>query len=983
MSNRKDNNEDDEKIILESDLYDRQYLDDDHMKENKVPSSSKSKKKKKLKKKKKKNLLFFLKWFTILCVLSLFLIGVVGAGFAYSWINDSEGLDLSKFEYIEPSSVLDKNGDFDQELQGKEKREIIDIDEIPDMVKNAFIDIEDERFYTHSGIDIRGLFRAGVGIVTSQSLSGPGGSTITQQLVKLTHLSSEKKVERKVVEMYLAMQLERQFTKDQILEAYLNKVGFANAWGIQAASKVYFDKSVDELSVSQAAVLASIIKSPTHYKPYITEEVEEGVYAIKKDDDGVIVHNENNKNRALAVVQKMKELGHITDEEFDTATEELKNNDFALQVPPNAEIYSFFTDELYIKILDDLMISENFSFDTREDAENYLLNSGLKIHSTKDPNVQNVLDEKFNDDSLFPKQSNTAKRASEALTKELGQEVNLLPEAAMTVIDNSNGHVVGMIGGRNKEKSRSLNRATQKFQVGSSTKPLTVYAPGLETKKITLATTYDDVPIQIGSWKPTNAGGYNGMTTLREGLRKSTNTLAVQSWMDIGLQDTIKYGELLGLEFVKEDEQASSLALGGYTYGQSTVAMASAFSTFASEGTRNEPILYTHIEDRDGNIVLENKQEKIRVFSEQTAFLITDVLKTAVRGGTTSLSVPNMQIAGKTGTTNNHMHAYFTGYTPYYTAAVWYGYDQNKVKVGGKEYNLNIGLSGGSRPIGPAPMWQAVMRDIHKGLKSKNLPGKPGGIVTASIDRVSGKLPTEFTSRDPRGSTIISEMFISGTVPTEHDDFHVELTLCTVSGKLATEFCPHDTVETTVRFIKPDNRFPSGVRPVNPNYVPKSESGVFVPGSQNLEQCDIHSANSVMNIQIFKDNSPISSLSLNEGESTTIQIRGSTINNKNVNNLKDLNVSSNNKNVTVTAKGNDTYTITAVSGGNSTVTAKFAFTDKISYSASISVTINKSEPEPEPQPTPTPQPEDPVSIEPETNNGNKEKEKSNKEKEPE
>ncbi|MFZ7130907.1 MAG: transglycosylase domain-containing protein [Eubacteriales bacterium] len=943
------NNKDNDNIIIESDRYDSQYINDKPGDEGKKSGTKKKPSKKEQRTKLKK----FLKWFAISMLVLIVLGGGIGAALAYSWVKDAPALDLSQFEYIEPSYSVDMNGDFYQELQGKEKREILDIEEIPDMVKNAFIDIEDERFYSHKGVDVQGLIRAGIGVVISQSLSGPGGSTITQQLIKLTHLTPEKALQRKVVEMYLAMQLEMQYTKEQILEAYLNKVGFAYAWGVEAAAKTYFGKSVQDISVAQAAVLASIIKSPTYYKPYIIEEVEEDVYDIKKEEDGKIYYNEKNQTRALAVVKKMYELDHITKEERDEATEQLINNDFGLQDPPDNNIYSYFTDTLIENILDDLMASENFNFESRQDAETYLFNSGLKIYSTIDPEVQDVLDENFEDDTLFPNQTGDAEKASKALSEEKGEEINYTPEGAVTIVENSTGHVVGMIGGRNKEKSRSLNRATQQFQVGSSTKPLTVYGPALETKSVTLATTFDDIPIKMGSKKITNSPDtYDGMTTIRNGLKYSKNTIAVQTLYTLGVENSLKYGRMLGLDISEdpdEDLNYSSLALGGYTHGQSTLAMASAFSTFPNSGVKIEPVLYTRIEDRDGNTVLENKQEKTQVFSAQTTFLITDVLKTGVKGGTTTLYVPNAQIAGKTGTTNDRTHAYFCGYTPEYTAAVWYGYDQNIITVAKKNYYLNIGVSGGGQK-GPAHMWEAIMQDIYKDKKSGSFPGNPGGIVTASVDSVSGKLPTELSTKDPRGSTVISEKFISGSVPSEEDDYHVEILMDMSTGKIASEFCPEELVEKVVRIRKPDDRFPNPVKPQNPNYVPKSETGVLAPDEDDI--CTVHKENTIIGISILKDNTPVENLTLDVGKNQQIKVVGVDRNNQYKEGISNVTMSSNNKNVTISP--GDTpgvYTVTGVKSGNSTVTAllNYKYTQTVgdkkeektfSYTDTLTVAVN-------------------------------------------
>lgn len=806
-------------------------------------------------------------WRLVLIIfLAMTIIGAgTGIGVAYSYIKDTPPLNMDNFSYIEPSVVLDINGDFYQELQGKEKREVVSIEQIPDYVQNAFISIEDERFKEHPGVDIWGIAQGALQGIKAGDLTTAGGSTITQQLIKLTHLSPEKTLKRKVQEAYLAIQLERTMTKEQILEAYLNKINFAYAHGIQAAAQTYFRTDIEDLSIAQAAVLAAIPKAPSLYKPYLIEEKEDGSFGIAYEENGeTLVHSSRNRDRALTVLGKMKELGNINEKQYSEAKNQIENNEFGLVEPPEPAVYSYFTDEVYDQVLDDLI--EEYDY-TEEEATSYLINGGLTIHATIDPKVQSALNKNFENDNLFPGQSSTARQASQAKSQEMGQEVNFSPEGAMVVIDNDTGYIAGIVGGRDKEKSRSLNRATQsKFQPGSSTKPLTVYAPGIDSKKITLANTYDDIPIQIRGTKISNAGGYRGMTTVRDGLSNSINTIAVQALYDVGIQTSVEYGEKFGLEFVEADKNASPLALGGYTHGQTPLAMASAFSAFPNGGVRTEPIFYTKVEDPNGNIVLENKSDKGQVISPQTAYLITDVLKDVVRGGTTNISIPRMEVAGKTGTTNNLQHAWFVGYTPKYTASVWYGYDKSQVNANGKTYHLNIGVYGGSKP-GPAGMWESVMRDIHQDLESQSFPGNPGGLVSAKIDSVSGLSPTELSYKDPRG-TVISELFISGTAPTQKDNYHVQLEIDTSSNKIATEYCPPQLVKSKVFVQKPEDRFPGDVRPIDPNYVGSREKDVLAPA----ETCDIHSeSGSVFQLQI---SAPKDAIEINE--QVQLGIKGNT-----------------------------------------------------------------------------------------------------------
>ncbi|SJZ92960.1 transglycosylase domain-containing protein [Garciella nitratireducens] len=742
-------------------------------------------------------------------MLAVFL--MVGGWTIYTIIQAPE-LDLNKFTYAEPAMVLDSNGQPYETLQGSEKREVVEISKIPQHVRNAFIAIEDERFYKHGGIDLQGIARAAFQGIKARDFTAAGGSTITQQLIKQTHLSPEKQLSRKVQEAYLALKLENIMDKDAILANYLNKINFAYAYGVQSAAQTYFHKDVEDLTISQAAVLAAIPKAPTTYKPYIIEK-KDGENQIVLDANGQVKYSPKNQQRALAVVEKMKELDFISEQEYRKAKDEIENNKIDLKLPPKANIYSYFTDSLYQQVVQDLQekyFSDLPKEEGREQAVQYLLDGGLTIYSTVDSKIQSTMEEKFEEDRLFPAQSSQAKMASKAKSEELGKEVSYQPEGAMVIIDNATGQVKGIVGGREKAENLSINRAMKKFQPGSSTKPLTVYAPGLDSKKITLAKTYDDVPIRIPgpgkAWEPKNAGNsYSGMTTVRKGLTKSKNSVAVQAWYDVGLKTSVEYAKKFGLTIQEEGQRndmgPSSLALGGYTKGQTPLAMSSAFSAFANNGTRVEPNFYTKVEDAKGNVILEKKPEEIKVISPEAAYLINDVLKDVSKGGTTTVSVPGMDVAGKTGTTNNLKDAWYVGYTPYYTAAVWYGYDENVVTAGGKTYQLNINIYGGSKP-GPALMWEEVMKEIHKGLSSKQFPQKPAGIVEAKVDAVSGKLPTALSYLDPRGSQVYTEKFIKGTVPTEKDDYHVLF-----DGK--------------VYIKKPADRFPGPVEPVDPNYHPE------------------------------------------------------------------------------------------------------------------------------------------------------------------
>ncbi|MEG0680689.1 MAG: transglycosylase domain-containing protein [Eubacterium sp.] len=822
-------------------------------------------------------------------------------------------LDANNFNYIENAKILDVHGNFYQDLQSSEQREVVSIDQMPEILKNAFISIEDQRFRTHKGIDLKRLGRALLSATTSGSLDGPGGSTITQQLIKLTHLTSDKTIVRKFQELILASRLETIYSKDQILEAYLNKINLSQAWGVQAASKIYFAKSVNDLSLSQSAVLASIANSPSYYDPYTYTENEKGEFIILIDPDGSYPLNEHNRSRSLLVIEKMNELGYINQAEYDQSKSELETNQIGLtHFEPNYN-YSYFTDSVYDQIVKDLIAQYHY---TEEEASNYLLNGSLIVHATVDPNVQAIMETKASDDNLYPGQSGSAASASAAKTADTGEVTNYIPQVGMTIIDNKTGYVSGIVGGRDEKTNLSLNRATRKFQPGSSTKPLTAYGPGIDTGAITLGTVYADVPISYNGWNPQNSGGgFSGLTTIRQGLTDSINTIAVQANVATGLDTAASYGENLGLDIVKtgdnsmNDMTPAALALGGYTHGQSSLAMASAFSSFPNGGVRTTPTFYTKVVDATGKTILENKPKTTAVFKPQTAYLITDVLQAAVNGGTTNIAINGQPVAGKTGTTDEERHAWFCGYTPYYSMAVWYGYDDNVVETNEGTYYLNIGVFGGSKP-GPAYMFEQVMNAVHEGLPPSAFPENPGGISKASIDKVSGKLATNLTAKDPRGSMAFSEMFIDGTAPTAKDDAHVEVELDVSTNSYKTPYCPPSLVQKVVRIKKPADRFPSGIIPLDPNYSTSAEAELFLPPEDQI--CPIHTSPVNVDINLSVGGGGVGgTLTMKAGKSIVMTANGPS------NGATTFTAS--NDTVTLSPNGNQ-VTITAVKPGQSQIT---------------------------------------------------------------
>ena len=483
-------------------------------------------------------------------------VGLVGVGVMVTWMSSAPPLDMSKFDYTATTVIYDINGDVYQELQTAESRTPVTIDEVGKLTQLAFVSIEDQRFYAHHGVDIRGTLKAIINVLLSGETDGPGGSTLTQQLIKNTHLTSETSIERKVKEWKLSFQLESNMSKDEVLASYLNQVNMSITWGIQSAAEDYFGKDADELTIAQSAVLASIVKTPTFYNPYEYAVDENGKeYIVKtKDENGkmIIGYDPDNMERAILIVDKMYELGHINEREHEIAVNQLENNLIGLTLSGGSSTYTYFTDAVYLEVRDEIMEQYNY---TADDAENLLLNGGLKIYSTVDPIIQHALEKQAADNDNFPSQSSSARNASEAMSEATGDDVNFIPQLGGVVLENETGYVVGIIGGRHKDASLTLNRALRKFQIGSTTKPLTVYGAGIDSEKITMASTFDNVPLNFPGWKIVNTPAtYTGMTSSRQGIVGSINVVAVLAQKKVGIDTSAMYAELFGFEIVREGE---------------------------------------------------------------------------------------------------------------------------------------------------------------------------------------------------------------------------------------------------------------------------------------------------------------------------------------------------------------------------------------------------------------------------------------------
>ena len=749
---------------------------------NKKDKIKEYKKKEKLDKKEKKNKKKNTKLrktikiiLLVLLFVALIFAGIL-VGKVYSIMKNAK-LDMSTLVIQYENSVAkDMNGETIAVFSGDENRKIITLSEMSPYIPKAFIAIEDERFEEHNGIDIKrtaaatikwGLSKIGIGSASY------GGSTITQQLVKNLTKEDERSSIRKIKEMARAYYIEQELSKNQILELYLNLIFLGGkAYGVEVASTYYFNKSASELTLAESAFLAGINSSPNIYEPFAEGE--------NKEEEMELI-----KNRVKTVLAKMLDLEKITQEEYDTAVAETEAGLAFEEGQISANVYSYHTEAAVNQVIDDLMeIHPDWS---REYTNLYVKSGGLTIYTTQNSVIQNIMEEEF------AKEKNI--RYSRETTDEEGNYVT--SQSAMVVIDHTNGYVVGTVGGLGtKTTSFGLNRATQSTrQTGSSMKPLAVLVPGIDTGIITAASVYDDVPTSFagGTYSPTNYSDiYSGLLTTRYAIENSRNIPMVKAIQEIGVGTSIEYLKKMGITTIDEEkDNYLGLALGGLTNGISPLEMAAAYASIANDGVYIEPTFYTKVVDSEGNTILEAKQETRTVMSKSAAYVIKEILTQPVKSGTaTNCSISGMSVAAKTGSTDNLKDRWLCGFSPYYTASCWYGYDEPEV------------IYSSGNPAGS--IWSSVMRQVHNGFPSKYFSStRPDGVVAVTVCKCSGLLPTEDCKNDPRGDQTYTEYFVRGTAPTEYCNCHVKVAICNDSGLLANDGCCQNVTEK-VFITRPD-----------------------------------------------------------------------------------------------------------------------------------------------------------------------------------
>ncbi len=736
--------------------------------ETKKMKKEKKKAKKAKNKKKHRALKIILKIIIALVVIGCIIGAGVFAGLFFGLFGDEFKISVSDLNInIENSVLMDLNGNILATLNGDENREVILLSEMGEYLPNAFIAIEDKRFYDHSGVDIKRTIGATVNYLLKNS--SYGGSTITQQLIKNATGENDKTSMRKVKEIAKAFQIEREMSKQQILESYLNTIplggGAKNVYGVQVAANYYFNKQPAELSLAQCAYIAGINHSPNLYNPF-------------KETPNM----EKINNRTKTVLNEMKDQGKINQEQYDVAIAEVEAG-LAFE-EGNITSYNSLTqheEEAVKQVATQYAAEHNIEYKL---AEQRIKSSGYKIYITENKDIQNILDETYTNSTDWIK-TKTITETNENGEKEK-KEIQL--QSGMAIIDHKTGYVVAIRGVIGEKTPWGNNRAMiAGHQPGSSIKPIAVIAPSIQEGLINTGTVVDDTPVKYGSYAPRNSGGgYTGLMNIRSILRVSRNIPEVKMMQKLTPAKSMEYLRNMGITSLSEGDEGLALALGGVGNGISPLEMAGAYATIANNGVYQEPTFYTRVEDGNGNLIMEKQQEKHRVLSEENAWLIQSLLTeptgtglTGSEGATgTRARVTNMQTCGKTGTTNDTTATWFCGFTPYYTATMYFGFD--KANEGNSKYVPGSGTV--------SSRWGSIMNKIHSGLEAAKFE-KPSSIITARICRDSGLLASENCEHDPRGSRIYSEYFVKGTTPKDACTTHVKLRICKETGTIANEFC--------------------------------------------------------------------------------------------------------------------------------------------------------------------------------------------------
>ena len=820
-----------------------------------------NKKNKKDKKKGKKGWKVFKICLFIFIALAIVCAGVV-LGVITGIIDKTDSISPEELKNLEETShVYDMNGNEIGSFSGEINRVLVKYSDLPQSLIDSVVAIEDERFFTHKGVDMKRTLAAIVTYVLNGGDSTFGGSTITQQLIKNISEDKDKTWVRKIREWYRAYNIETVLEKDEIIISYLNTIYLGDGcYGVQAASKNYFGKSVNDLTIAESAILGAIIQSPEATNPYRSEEARERLLTRQK-----------------VVLDKMLSLGKITKEQYDEAYA----TEIAFKKAENDEtdvVQSYFVDAVFEAVVKDLMEEKDTNKAT---AEMLLYTGGYKINTTMDPTVQAAIDEAYNNPNLF-------------YTDEQGYFM----QSSMVVLDHNTGNIVGLIGGAGeKTGNRSLNRATQTTrQSGSCMKPIAAYGPAFEKGILSPGSGLDDslagISQNIKEWY----GYYNGYVTVRNAVAQSMNLPAHRAILNAGVDYAYNFAKNIGLNSLVETDKTASLALGGLTYGVSVLEMANAYATFANKGVYIEPKIYTTVTDSAGNIVLDNTESTARVaMKESTAFMITSCLESVVIGGTASghvgLGGKGISVAGKTGNTNDDLDQWFCGYTPYYTIACWNGYDKNERAIGWRKI--------GSYPYTSVYLFNQVMNKICEGKPGATFGNRPNTVTSAELCKVSGLVATDACKKDPRGSQVGSDYIEVGKIPTETCTIHKMVTVCKKTGKIAGENCSDKEEKSYI------------TRDAVPNVKPRDWD--FMLPTETCNTCEkvVEKPKEENNkVDVYNDKKPTTKPNTN----TSTNNKPTTNNNNNT--TKPNNNTSNNSNTTKPNTNNNTNSNTNTSTDN-------------------------------------------------------------------
>lgn len=736
-----------------------------------------SKHKKKNKKSHKVLKALFWTFFTI-----FLLVGAAGVGFiGYQIMQapDISEIDATPEGYL--TTILDNEEEVMSTLYVTESNRVyVDLEQMPMDLQQAFIAIEDARFYDHHGIDLIGIIRAAVKGLTSGNFS-QGASTITQQLLKnnvFTGWMEEEdfydRICRKIQEQYLAIRLEQQFSKEWILENYLNTINLGGGTrGVQVAAKFYFGKEVTDLTLAESALIAGITKNPSAYNP--------------------LKNPEKCLERQQLVLDAMYDQEYITSEEYQMANEEDVISALITESENRTgQVLSWFEDALLEQLVSDLMRQYGY---TKEEAWNLLYSGGLTIYSTQNTKLQEICEA----EAVNPQWCNNGEQLS------------------MVMTDVSTGAVAAIVGGSDeKTSSLTYNRATSAIcQPGSTIKIVGEYAAAVDYKMVTLGTTVNDEPYTYSNGTPlqNSYGSYKGMTTIRDAIAVSGNIVALKTYQQVGADRVFSYLEKFGITTLTEEDKNEALALGGTYNGVTNLEMTGAYNAIANDGIYLEPHYYTKVVDRNGNVILQKNPETEQVISLESAQILTLAMQDVITYGTgTDCAVEGTDLAAKSGTTNDNRDLWFVGFSGYYTLGVWGGFDDHSAQTDGG-YVKQI--------------WQNVMEAAHVGKEWSPLVNT-GNLIKADICTKCGNLAIKgLCDSTVQGDMTKEEYYVSGTQPSNRCDCHESVTLCTESKKAVTKFCPKEMQYTKI-YLKSAS---SG-----------TEDASYVMPSGAKGSCDIHTS---------------------------------------------------------------------------------------------------------------------------------------------